>query len=210
MTINWREEIIKLFPETTERTLKENHIWCNDCNGLGLKRHGEHIIGCVECYGKGQIELCECGNKKLRGWTICEDCRIKALKNNEINRFNKAEKIHYDDYDGRFIVNDDTYNKDDFEEWLYDRITEREEYPIYMFATKQIKVLDIDLNNVIQNCVENGYDDMSEHLDYKGIEEIQEKIDKWIDDQGDSAYCYEEDYSRVILLDKLIDELKGE
>jgi len=42
------------------------------------------------------------------------------------------------------------------------------------------------------------------------LQEIQDKIDEWIEQQGECALIYQEDYSTVILLDELIETFKEE
>ena len=77
--INWKEEFIKMFPETTERVLKSNYKWCEKCSGVGFTRHGVYISFCNACLGRGQIGLCseECGNDRKYPLTICKECDSK-------------------------------------------------------------------------------------------------------------------------------------
>lgn len=210
--INWREELINLFPETTDRKLKDNYKLCEYCNGLGLYKRGEGLVGCNLCSGTGQIELCQnkCGNEKYKSCNVCENCFKRSEEEKRIKKENdiyeKAGKINYCDYDGKFLVDDTVKDKDDFKEWIFERLLE-ENLPKYVYGTKKEKVMGINFKQVIEDECENGYEEMGDRLDYTGVEEIQIMIDRWIEGQGDANYCYWEDYKVIVLLDDLINQL---
>lgn len=90
---------------------------------------------------------------------------------------------------------------------MYDKIKEGEDYPTYIYGTDKQAVMSIDINDVISNACEEGYEEMTENLDYTGVDEIQILIDQWIEKQGDSNYCYYEN-DEVILLDELIKDIQ--
>lgn len=213
--INWREELINLFPETTERKLLDNHKWCEKCNGLGLYKEGKSLFACNYCKGTGQAELCQnkCGNEKHKYTNLCESCLNKSDDEKRIKMelylFNKAEKINYCDYDGNFFIDDIVKDKDDFEEWMFERLLE-EDLPKYVYGTKKEKIMGINFTQIIEDECENGYEEMGDRLNYDGVEEIQTMIDKWIENQGDANYCYWEDHKVIVLLDDLINQLKKE
>jgi hypothetical protein len=214
-TINWKEEFTKLFPETTERTLKDNHKWCDKCNGLGFARKEIYIEFCNNCRGSGQIELCSkgCGRERKSGYyTVCETCLNKSDTEDKIKRekesFDKAQKIKFEDYDGMFIDGERAIDKDDFADNLYYKIKDGEDYLNYIYGTVKQPVMSIDIRDVIYNACDDGYEDMLDQLDYNGVEKIQELIDKWIEDQGESNYVYNETSKIVVLLDDLITEIK--
>lgn len=211
--INWKEEFIKLFPENTERQLKDNHKWCEKCNGLGFFRQGIYIDFCNSCRGTGQIELCTegCGREKNSPYTVCDICRAKkdfekeTAKEKEL--FEKAQKVKFADYEGMFLKNERVIDKEDFADDLYYKIKDEEEYPMYVYGTYKEPVMSIDFNQVINDSCEEGYEDMTDQLDYDGVEEIQKSIDQWIEKQGEANYCYYES-NVVVLLDDLIVEIK--
>ena len=136
--INWKKEFTKLFPEKTERNLKDNHKWCNKCNGLGFFRSGEYISFCNSCRGLGQIELCTegCGREKHNYYTVCEICKDKkdneGKTKKEKENFEKAIKITFAEYDGMFLDSSDkVIDKDEFADNLYCKIKDGEYYPSY-------------------------------------------------------------------------------
>jgi len=214
-TINWKEEFTKLFPETTVRELKPNHIWCDKCNGISFIKNGNYISSCTKCHGEGQIELCTegCGRLKYSYYyTVCKECKDKKQEEIEFRKekeaFEKATKISFNDYDGMFLDNERAIDKEEFEENLYYKILEDDNYPDYVYGTRKQHVINIDFKDIIYNACEDGYEDMDSFLDYKGVDEIQNKIDEWIDKQGDANYIYYEDYKTVVLLNDLITEIK--
>lgn len=218
-SISWLQEFGKLFPDHTDRKLKDNHRWCDKCNGLGFIRSGDYIRVCTTCSGAGMIELCAtgCGKDRARYYNMCEACyeeyQNKARVDRETSRYEKAEKINYSDYDGAFLVDgcDTVMDKSDFEEWIYDKIYDNEEdIPKYVYASKKYRNIDIDIYDVVSNACEDGYEEQFEHLDAKTLEPIQELLNKWIEAQGEAAYVYNEDYSRVIILDDIIQEIRDE
>lgn len=213
--INWREEFIKLFPEETERKLIDNHKWCPDCKGIGFKKNRGYIEFCSACDGMGQIELCKnkCGHEKAKYADFCEECQKKVAKTFEEKRkkknYDKATKINFDDYQGKFLINETVYDKDEIEDIIWDSVLENEEPVKYLYGTYKEPVMSINFEDVIRDACEEGYEDMTDYLDYDGVEEMQILIDKWIKKQGENNYCYWEDNKTVVLLDNLIDKVKA-
>jgi hypothetical protein len=124
--------------------------------------------------------------------------------------YDKAEKIKYDEYkdnDSRFLINDRVVESDDFEDWLYEQIVDGEDYPKWVWGVKKELAFNIDIQDIVYNACEDGYEDMSENLNFDTLKPIQEQIDKWIEQQGDSIYNYYEDYSIVVELDELIETI---
>jgi len=211
--ISWREEIIKLFPDTTERIKNDNEEWCSKCNGLGLIKENKYIVGCTTCYGRGVIKKCECGQKIDKPYTICKNCRDKKVEEKEIERFEKAEKVKYENYNDKYLWNDKVLDKDEFEEELFEIINDGEETPNYIYATKKEKVFDrISLTEIVADKCEDGYEEMDENFDYKDSDFIkaQELMNIWLDKHEENLYCYYEDYNKVILLDGIVQKLKDE
>ena len=209
--IMWREEIIKLFPETTEKIKSEHDEWCLKCNGLGLIRENDYIVGCKACYGKGIIKACACGNKiDHKGYSICKECRDKKDQEKAKERYNRAKKINYKDYRGKFIDGDRVIDKDCFEDDLYASIENGEEYPTWVWATKkEICFNTIDIQDIIIDHCEDGYEDIQTFLDLKSekLEEAQKLINEWEEENKEQMYCYYET-NEIVLLYELIKEIK--
>lgn len=212
--INWKEEFTKLFPESTERKLKDNHKWCDKCNGLGFSRKGIYIEFCTTCRGNGQIGLCTegCGREQQHGYTVCDICRAKkdftSKSEAEKLAFEKATKIKFADYDGKFLDDERAIDADEFADNFYYRMKDGEDYPTYVYGTVKRPIMGINFTDVINDACEDGYEEMTEYLNYEGVSEIQKAIDQWIEKQGDNNYCYDETNKIVVLLDDLIEEIK--
>lgn len=214
MIINWREEFLKLLPETTLRELEDNCIWCDKCSGIGFTREGSSLCVCNKCKGKGYIKLCSsgCGNLPEGYSPLCAECKDKvfrdlAAKKNKDN-YNKATKIKFADYEGVFLSGGDSItDKDDFEDWLYELVVEGD-YPEYVYGTTREKIININLEDMVYAACEDTYEGMVQGIDCVGLDDIQTLFDEWVESQGEANYMYTEDFSVVVLLDDLIIELK--
>jgi hypothetical protein len=217
-TINLKQKFIEMFTDDNIRTLREDAGWCAECGGLGWhdKIRG-YISLCTTCFGKGYIpfNICACGNViDNQNYSKCSNChthefKLKQFENNK-RRYEKAAKVSCSDYEGKFW--DDSWDyvkdKDDFEDWLYDQIISGDSYPTWVFGTYQKLSLNIDIYNTVHNACEDSYEGIEDNLDMNSLLPIQEQIDQWIMEQGDSAYTYEIDYKVVVELDDLIEEIK--
>lgn len=216
LTINWREEIINLFPKTTQRTKGEHDEWCPKCHGLGLVKHQGGISGCSACSGKGIMKACQCG-KKLESMyrERCDDCwskeRQEKMCQQDRARFEAATKVSYKDYDGLFLWDDIAINKDELGDILYWRLRDREEVPIFIWGTKKEKVFsEIDLYEIVSLKCEDGYEDMNSYFDFKDKDftDAQLLIDKWLVKHDSVTDVYFEDYRTAVLLGSLIDDIR--
>lgn len=216
LTINWREELIKLFPETTQRTKGEHDEWCSVCNGIGLINQGNCVVGCAACNGKGIKKACECGKKIDRPYyDTCDSCRSKKFneqqEQKDRERFAAAAKTPFEDYTGLFLWNDRAITSEDLEEELYSLIYVGEEPPAYIWGTTKQKVFNgIDLAEVVTNKCEDGYEDMSSNFDFKDVDFVkaQELINSWLTKHDSATDIYYEDYKTAVLLDKVIEDIK--
>ena len=211
MIINWREELIKLFPETTDRIIPDNTRVCNKCNGLGLLKENTYMVGCNKCYGKGYLEtICpKCGKEKESYRPQCNECLRREIEEKDNKKrqeaFDKAKKISINEYDGYLLsltTEGRVVKSEDFYDDIYDM--DLEDVPTWVFTTKPYKCFNsIDLIEIINDHCESGYEDMENYLDSNSplLQQAQELIDKWELEQGDLLNCYEEDYNLVVMLD---------
>jgi hypothetical protein len=110
--------------------IKENEIVCPNCKGLRFvlieKSDKGYIESCQRCYA-GKVNICkhcgndsklscQCGQSRRERDTIY--CSAQAQK--ELDAYNQAEKISFNDYNGKFLLESDDYakDKDDIEEWI--------------------------------------------------------------------------------------------
>lgn len=200
--------------------LKEDEILCSTCKGLRfvLTQQGKksYISSCRDCYS-GKHYVCKhCGESHKTNMCDCDGAREEKYDKQEefeLERFNRATKINYKDYDGMFIWNDRAINKEDLEEEIYEIIYDGEEPPKYIYATsKEYINIGVDLHDEISNNCADGYEDMETYLDINSekLTQAQELIDEWIKEQGDLLYSYTEDYSKVVLLDEIVKEIRKE
>jgi len=141
----------------------------------------------------------------------------KIQQEKELELFDKAKKIKFKDYDGKFILNEGDFVKDsdDVEEWIYDKIVydklSDEELPKYLWGTQTELVFDLHIRDVISDKCEDGYDDMYNCLNTndEDLDKAQEYLDKWYKKQGDNINIYYENHSVAVLLDDLIKEIRN-
>ena len=224
-------QIPKFLEGALIKDLQDDEVICEHCNGTGLRIEdnvygiqGEYsrnpfpykhqsISFCQYCYNGIQHKCPYCGKILERGSSKC-DCegykkeQLEKEKIKEVELFKKAKKIKFIDYQGLFLNNERVIDKDEFADNLYDKIKDGEDCLTYVFGTVKEPVMNIDFNEIINNACEDGYEEMDSYLDYEGVKEIQELIDKWIIKQGDSNYCYWENTRVVVLLDDLTADIK--
>lgn len=217
--INWREEIINLFPNEAIKELKDNHVWCEKCNGLGIYRSNEKYLSfCHNCRGTGQVELCrnKCGNKQSRGSYLCKQCQEKDWQELQKKKFNNAPKIKFEDYQGKFMDNGIMEEHDFVEEELYMWLKNGYEFEDFrtLYACRKENILNRDLEEYITYYVcDDGYEDMYTYLDFKNFNKVQDAYDNWVKEQGESAYTYWETNTIVDLTDlakRLVKEIEEE
>ncbi len=202
-------------------TLLENEILCPECKGLRFvlieSNNKSYIESCRHCY-TGKLFVCKHCNKGYKSRCECREAtdernteyQIKKAQK-ELEAYQKAEKIQYKDYKGKFIVEDSEYIKDceDLEEWLYERISEGKDVPEYLWACESNRHFSIDLKDVISDKCEDGYEEMYNNLDTGSplLSQAQELIEQWENEQGDSLCMYNETYKKAVVLKELIDEI---
>ena len=147
------------------------------------------------------VRACEdCGKDIGLSGKICNDCyTARKMKN--------AKKIKFKDYDGDFIYNDTLYSNGEFENMYREEFTK--DSPKMVYATKISYKIGLDIEDELYNrAADNGYEDMEEMLDLKHhlLQEAQELIDKWVEEQGTRGYSYSEDMNTVVDLTELYNE----
>jgi hypothetical protein len=212
-----------LFSDLHDRlNLKLNHneIACPICKGLRfvLIQEGDYhsVESCINCH-TGKLYVCKhCGRHRQGAYCLCEKamkeiqdkCQDANRKTN-IENYNKAEKIHYKDYDGKFIVDDKIVDIDGVVDWIEGLIFDNEDVPEFLWATESNQQFSIDLFEIIKERCDDGYEDMYDFLDINSylLESAQELIGQWEKEQGELLYTYYETNKAVIIKD-LIDKIK--
>ncbi|MDV3428421.1 MAG: hypothetical protein LIR50_15605 [Bacillota bacterium] len=208
--------------------LHDNEILCPTCKGLRfvLEQRGKqaYIESCSNCYN-GKVYVCKyCGKHNQTNYCNCDKAReerhkefiLKEIKK-DLERFKKAKKIKFNDYNGYFFIPDyegRVYDSDEVYDWLYNKIKydklSNEELPTYLWSTSPEPVFNIDLEDILHDKCEEGYEDMESFLntDDKDFKLAQKHIDIWYKKQGDAVNTYCEDYNVAILLDDAITEIR--
>lgn len=227
-----RKTTQELFDEITDRlilSLKDNEIPCPTCRGLRFiyRQNGSHgcVEGCGDCYNGKQYVCKYCGKSNKTDYCECKDAEKerRIQENKERNEeeqklLKKAKKIKFEDYKGKFILDDSSFvtDADGVWEWLHEKIQYEgvtdEQLPKYLWGTCPEPVFDLNLCEIIEDKCENGYEDMYSYLnvDDEDLDKAQEHLDKWYEKQGDSVNIYYQDATIAVLLDDLIKEIRKE
>jgi hypothetical protein len=218
----------ELFAQLQDRLiidLKESEILCPKCKGLRFilveKNNSVYIESCGHCY-TGKLYVCKhCGEGTMSDHCNCQkateerdmEFRTKQAQK-EAEAFKNAEKIHYKDYKGYYILDDEEHVRedDDLEEWIYEKLENGDDIPEYLWAVEGIPHVSIDLLDVISDKCEDGYEDMYSCLDTNShlLTEAQELIEKWENEQGDNLCTFYETYKKAVIIKDLVDEIRKE
>ena len=132
----------------------------------------------------------------------------------EKERFEKAEKIEYKDWDGLVDTDEPSAaDEDALSEWIMDFFDRGDDPPEYVWAMKKEKAFTLDIKEyILDQCERNGYEEMDEMIDLKSpiLNQVQELLRKWEEEQGDVIYNYHTDYTKAILLKDFNEETKKE
>lgn len=216
----------ELFTQLQDRLvldLKENEIPCPKCKGLRMfyVQNGDegHIDTCRNCH-TGRLYVCKhCGKANN---TDCCDCKKATEERNtkwkleqtqkDTEHYQKAEKISYKDYDGYYLTDGDERLKDldDLEEWIKEKLTDGEDVPNYLWAVEENYRVSIDLQEVISEKCEDGYEDMFSCLDTENplLIHAQNYINEWEKQQGESLCIYSETYDKAVIIKDLVQKIR--
>lgn len=208
------------FKSRIELKLEDNEVACPECNGSRISYRESGGVGytgvCTKCYN-GKVYKCEyCGELNKTSSCKCDEFKKQAYIERQAKyaeeyrlAFEKAEKIDYKDYNGKFLINN-YYVEEDIADWIYEKIQDDEDVPNYVWATKAEKVFSIDLDDIISDRSADGYDEMYYHLgtDSDKLAQAQKLIDEWEEDQGSNMMCYWEDKSRAVIITDLVARLR--
>lgn len=204
--------------------LSENEILCPECKGLRfiLVEHSERsYIQSCKCH-TGKLYVCKhCGKGNKTDYCQCtgasqERDRSYHLKQvqKEFEAYQKAEKVNYQDYDGYFILphSEHLQTLDDVSDWIRDELVNGEDVPEYLWSLEGKPHFSIDLQDVISDKCEDGYEDMYDNLSTKSslLLQAQELINQWEKEQGERLYIFEENCQKAVIIKDLIIEIRSE
>lgn len=208
--------------------LQDNEEICPTCHGLRFvfKQEGDkgYIESCSDCYN-GKVYRCKhCGKYNKTNYCNCDKAREeshlefnKKQREKEQKMFEKARKIKFNDYNGYLFIpdyEDRVYNGDEVYDWLCDKIKYNklsdEELPSYLWSTSPEPVFDVNLEDIIHDKCEDGYEDMDSFLNTndEDFKLSQKYLDKWYKKQGDAVNTYYENYDIAVLLADVVVEIR--
>lgn len=134
-----------------------------------------------------------------RYYTRCRECREKADRQKELERFNKATKVENWDGPVHSYAHDKYWESlGDFYNSVYNEYDQFEDIPDYLYCCKDIPAVNIDLGNCIDHIeMPEGYDDYK----FKGCDEFKKAIEAF-NDANKGLRLYDPDLSQVVLIDK--------
>lgn len=203
--------------------LQENEVVCPECKGLRFvlveKNEEAYIKSCGACH-TGKLYVCKhCGKGNKTDYCNCNEANKERNNNSrekqsqkEYEAFQKAEKVHYKDYDGPFILPDSEYLKEieDVYDWIQERLSDGDEVPEYLWAVEGERHFSVDLKEVISDKCEDGYEEMYQCLDTESnlLAQAQKLVNKWQDEQGKSLYIFSETYKKAVIIKDLVKEIR--
>ena len=208
------------------KDLQEGDVVCPECHGTGLAVYDapyglsndpnrskmfpykhQTISSCKKCYN-GVLHACQyCGKILDRRYNTCDcDGVMSERKQKEIKKeqviFDKAIKLNADDEIvknmGMYYSDQYGYNEGYFTDWdeLFDYLEDTENHPEYVWGTSERKI-SIDADHIIQNVVEDLWEEARDNISSDDENELQEFLDKWCEKQTGTT-IYEVDFKYAI------------
>lgn len=149
---------------------------------------------------------CTCCGKVLDGKYIglCDWCTAKKYAQIEKAKFDKAQKIPADEYDG-WVYLDGTGSEGysdsvaSFVERWEDDHDENEPLPQFVWACRKQNFAKLDLDHVLYNIVEEAWEDFSIGKDLNGVDELSKALDAF-NAANETVFSYYPDESVAVLL----------
>jgi len=167
-------------------------LWCCKRCNKGYREERLARYCCAE-----SLPCDECGGRKKKPYTCCDDCRRKKEVDREAARLAKATAV--EDCDNGCFYGDDFYSSvEEFMERHWDDREPIDELPQYVWCCKGQTLSPPDLAGLIGDADEWPSEDYGKP-DLDGLEPIQALLDEWCKSKG--VVSYVPDYTRYVLLD---------
>lgn len=149
--------------------------------------------------------ICSCGSPAEPHWTTCVQCRNRKSEEAERKRFEAAEKLTPDQWDGPILIDSDG---DDYRDNVQDYISDSEDgfdtdgnpIPEYVWTCDEIPFVTVDIEDV-----DRTYDGKSPsefcYDDLKGREELKISLEAY-NNANKNAVCWEPNFKRCVVLPK--------
>jgi len=194
----------------TQRELKDNEKHCEKCDGIGwlyVERDNEKFIQKCPTCDNGIIHVCSKCGQELGKYTSCysEQCVLHREYEREMKRYEKATKYTLENVPKEsceyFYFESYEYNNGYFDDIdsLEEFCKENEiDMPKFIWGTKK-KELSIDAYSVVNNALEEWYEDAFDNVNDTSLSELQDCLDKFCKTCG-VGDCYDVDYKVCIEL----------
>lgn len=168
---------------------------CGKCRRVA---HNEAAAAqCCEPY------ICECGATCRQHWTACEECLAKKRVLKEQERFEKAEKIPWRDYEGPVFAGSDYHES---VEMYFDSLAcdnEPGDIPNFVWACTEHKMGRICASDLIESVLDDHHEDAYEWIEDE--DELQASLDAWVAKQ--TLVTWMEDNTRAVSLEGAKEEI---
>ncbi|WP_373047215.1 hypothetical protein [Vulgatibacter sp.] len=167
------------------------------CPACKVVAHGEEMARqcCVP-------KLCECGEERAAGWTVCKSCRRKGEEEREAAAFAKAKKVPEGEWSGPVFCEGIAGNCGDG--YFYEVGDVRDECdadgiepPPYVWATRPM-VFTLDADDIIENALDGWYEDAGLDIPRSERRRLQDFLNEWC--KAQRVQGFEEDRSVAIVL----------
>lgn len=168
---------------------------CDKCSKVWLDKQVADDC-CKDKEGTNKCHVCGCDVNKP--YIICSDCKEKE-------RFEKAKKVKYNDYNVGCMwdENKDKYfwEKEDLEEDYYNDAFDNGEEPVcpeWCYGCTVIP-FKVDIDCAIERASEDMHDEFENSM-IVDLKELYEFVENW--NKKQSAVTYYMDYNTVVLLNE--------
>lgn len=174
---------------------KPSGVWlCQTCKSVACNQ-----ASAEQCCKPHKCEVC--GQEVATNyWTTCKSCRDAKDAQEEMDRFNKAEKIPADQYDGWVFC--EGHGNNGFAETLKDMLEQCDDdgcdRPQYVWACKSKEFVKVSLDRVVEDILEEGFENF-ESDDLNGLDELKAAVTAF-EQTNKMHVAYEPDYKRAILI----------
>lgn len=174
-------------------------FYCGECRIVHrTQEHAEQCCAPYKCERCGEIV-------QEKYWTICTACRKRKEEERERERFENAEKVKADDYDGVLYVEgmSGDYGDGYFSglETLLDYCGDEDsDPPEYAWVCKPCHFASLDIDRVLSYIGDGG--DAYEDFDYDdlvGVKDLEKAIDAF-NEANKGIVSYQPDYTKAVLL----------
>lgn len=180
-------------------------VTCYKCGKCGLVYHVKEWA--ERCCKPKKCERCGAEIPYKSFWTLCDKCRVKKEKEQELERFSKAQHYSIKEcppercemmYSDSFGENEGYFSDiDELEEYCYDNDIEMPDY-VWPTFSEQIS---IDADSLIENECENLHEDAESWIGEKDIKELQTFVDDWCKKQTGTRTFYVDHSAAIIIKD---------